>query len=942
MDLQKLAGFYVDHVTVAKQRFTEFLQDRKIPVKDNYLQALMPNLLDQLFKVTHKVLIAQYKLIEADASFDDFCDSLQQKEIRDYFYGRYPVMRRWMDSLTMNWVQQSCLLISRFTQDEARIKSEIFKQEGVLDIKAIRFNLGDAHRGGRSVARIDFGNGQTIIYKPRNLDIDIHFSQFVQWLNSNSELDLQTPTLLNCGAYGWVQFIEYRDCADQDEVDMYYRRLGAWLAVLYTLEGTDFHYENIIASGAHPVLIDLESFFHPEVPTAGSETNEVFDNSVLRTGILPNFIDLDAESMPDISGIADAEGKQGIVENLFMVRGKDGKISFERKKGNLIGAQNVPRLDNVKVLLDAQRIAQFQQGYKYIYQVLLDNKDAFRAMLDIFKTDEVRALFRNTVAYGHLLEESNHPSLMCDQKLIDQHFGLLTMVIPDYQAAARFVEFEIADLQQRDVPLFTTKADSRHLWYSDHGHIENFFDSSGFDRVLRKLAIMSEQDMNHQAWIIEKALVMKDGFETARVGAKERNTPAGDYSDPQSLQKRLLAEVINVADHIESQIHIDGEYASWVIIKAASLDNRKMELIPAFYDVYCGMPGEVLFLSQLHRVCGDEKYQVLAHKALNTLLFKVDGAKNIIRSLGLYIGWGGIISMLTHLAEIEKNNTYFEKIEYYFDEIDFKALIAADKSFALIKGSAGFALACAEYYLASGSARGLQLAKAAADHLISNKNTDYPGYSWLINSAVPLSGVAHGASGFAMAFAKLYEATNDAQYKVVCLKALEYERSLFVPEMQNWRDCRDFASKMANGRVVCSVAWAHGAPGIGLARLALIRAGISTPEIVQDLEIAIRTTFEKGFGDSHSLIYGSFGNLDLLLGCKRDAPPEMAQYAEQVAIRLLQEIDVNGWQLGERNFHPLGLMIGVTGIGYQCLRMAFPDQVPSLLGAESARQNVAS
>ena len=40
----------------------------------------------------------------------------------------------------------------------------------------------------------------------------------------------------------------------------FYRRQGALLALLYALEATDFHAENLIASGEFPVLIDLETF----------------------------------------------------------------------------------------------------------------------------------------------------------------------------------------------------------------------------------------------------------------------------------------------------------------------------------------------------------------------------------------------------------------------------------------------------------------------------------------------------------------------------------------------------------------------------------------------------------------------------------------------------------------------------------------------------------
>ena len=40
-------------------------------------------------------------------------------------------------------------------------------------------------------------------------------------------------------------------------------KAGPDLAMLNVMEATDFHYENLIAAGEHPVLIDLESALSP-------------------------------------------------------------------------------------------------------------------------------------------------------------------------------------------------------------------------------------------------------------------------------------------------------------------------------------------------------------------------------------------------------------------------------------------------------------------------------------------------------------------------------------------------------------------------------------------------------------------------------------------------------------------------------------------------------
>ena len=71
--------------------------------------------------------------------------------------------------------------------------------------------------------------------------------------------------------------------------------LGRLLCIVYVLGGTDFHYQNIIASGQSPVLIDLETILQPRVEPrhgpaiAQAAATKFFWDSVLRTNLLPEW-----------------------------------------------------------------------------------------------------------------------------------------------------------------------------------------------------------------------------------------------------------------------------------------------------------------------------------------------------------------------------------------------------------------------------------------------------------------------------------------------------------------------------------------------------------------------------------------------------------------------------------------------------------------------------
>ena len=132
------------------------------------------------------------------------------------------------------------------------------------------------------------------------------------------------------------------------------------------------------------------------------------------------------------------------------------------------------------------------------------------------------------------------------------------------------------------------------------------------------------------------------------------------------------------------------------------------------------------------------------------------------------------------------------------------------------------------------------------------------------------------------------------------------------------------------------VAWCHGATGIGLARLGVLDV-FDTPEIRAEVDIALRTTLREGFGQNHSLCHGDLGNLDVLLVAARMLnKPEYQQAIDRISAMLLASIDQQGWVTGvPLGVETPGLMVGLAGIGYGLLRLAAPEQVPSVLLGET-------
>jgi lantibiotic modifying enzyme len=149
--------------------------------------------------------------------------------------------------------------------------------------------LGDRHRGGRAVLLVRFSSGFETVYKPRPISVEKHFAEFLAWINKHSDLpSLKVLHVLDQTRYGWVEYVRHKYCDTRSQIERFYRRQGAYLAILYCLAAVDLHSENVIAAGEHPVLIDLESLFHHDGAWRQSSGSvEHMPGSVLDVGLLP-------------------------------------------------------------------------------------------------------------------------------------------------------------------------------------------------------------------------------------------------------------------------------------------------------------------------------------------------------------------------------------------------------------------------------------------------------------------------------------------------------------------------------------------------------------------------------------------------------------------------------------------------------------------------------
>lgn len=224
-----------------------------------------------------------------------------------------PVLLRLIASMTQQWLATSREFVVRIDADVRAIRRDILRTGADSPVVRVVAGLSDPHRGGQQVLRVEFEDGQRVMYKPKDLGVDVAWHGMVERLNTEAPIALRSVRALACAGYGWTEFIDHTGCVDAQGLRRYFRRAGAWLALFHCFVATDIHHENLIAAGDHPVPIDLETILqaateagnnHPTDASALDAAKQILANSVLAIGLLPAYRRTPDDNVHTVGGVA--------------------------------------------------------------------------------------------------------------------------------------------------------------------------------------------------------------------------------------------------------------------------------------------------------------------------------------------------------------------------------------------------------------------------------------------------------------------------------------------------------------------------------------------------------------------------------------------------------------------------------------------------------------
>ncbi len=856
------------------------------------------------------------------------------------FFETYSVLARLVVETIETWIEVTGEFLGHLTTDLEAIRGTFAAP--IHRVERLRAGLSDPHQGGRTVFRVEFDTGLQLIYKPHSLAIEQAYQDLVGWVNVHSgQLPLMRLRILTRPTHGWVSVVAHQPCETELEVTHHFTRTGMLMALLYVLSGCDFHYENLIACGEHPVPVDLEMLLSsPLAPALGAASGvsapdlnpSPLQASVLGSGLLPM-------GHPRLTGGFDISTLGSAATPLTLSKWVWRHVNTDRMAMQEVSV-TIDWASRPHVVCLGETIQHAHDhlpailsGFERMYHFPSAQAPRLLASdspLSAFRALTTRFVFRPTRVYARVLNTSLEPALMregVDRSIHLDHLSRAYMISDlGVQRFWPLLRDEIEALTHTDIPLFGLSTTCRHLTTEAGATVADCFLQSGEAHVRERLGKLSETDLQRQLADIRLSLYTKR-FRPPSLAA--HHTPIGQASSltrpaTSLMAPGLLAEAERIAEQLMQTAHGNGHSAHWVALQVDAA-SEGYYLGSVGNSLYEGNAGIALFFAALWQHTRRVEYRVFAYAALHDLrqwLRQGYTAGLVNMGLGGAAGLGSLVYGLTRMSPWLDDAALLTDAQAVatlmtVDQID------QDQQFDVVSGTAGAILGLLALYGITSDTMVLERAVACGRHLVAHQmDSERGGRAWATLDDKLLTGFSHGAAGIVYALLKLYDATGDATYLRAAQDGIEYERSVFAPEVDNWPDLRHETGFMTS--------WCHGAPGVGLARMGG-RSILNNAAIEQDISRGLETTFAavnqtaaEGYGH---LCCGHLGRAEILYrGGELLGNPVWQQAGLDLVSAMVQAAQRQGGYSFlpglPPDATPPGFFRGLAGVGYTCLRFA--------------------
>ena len=868
--------------------------------------------------------------------YHDFLRALDGDALVTWLW-RYPMLARLLATCCRQWIASSVDLLRRLDRDAGAIRSTFGIRERTLRIASVTPGLSDPHRGGQTVCLLRFESGATLVYKPRPLALDRLFRELLTEIDRTCGQSVTKPLkVIDREHYGWVEFVEATPCTDRAAAERFYRRAGMLTCLVYALGGSDVHAGNVIACGEHPVPIDLECIVgaplaapgrrkHAEPSIGGSPAGSVFQTGMpptTRRGIGGVFRFVGSLADPDPHGMLDHPTAHTNTD--WMVwRGGGGPGPAE---------QNLPVMDEDRQPASGY-VEQILEGFSSMYRALSRDRSRLRATrtLHRLEREEFRVLIRDTRSYVALLESALVPQHLTSGP--DWSIALDIITAPSLAATERPPCWttriaERIELERLDIPWFAGNVVPRTFHTSAGVKLEQKLSHAGRSPRTR-LALLNPRDLQEQLNLLRLSFSIAD----VKRRHRDRRVRAARQRDTEPLPSRhLLVEVQAIVDLLERLAVDDGGEITWLGFGGPSADAPILE--PVGTSLFSGTSGIALFLAAAAAVTSCGKARGLAARVFGPLCRRLGDRPQRLAlaseiGIGGATGLGGIVYALARAGSLVGNSSHLTAARAAAGAIT-RATIAEDQTLDVMSGAAGALLGLLALHDATDDSAALRRAVWCGEHLLERRLVD-PATglrAWRASHGHLATGFAHGSSGIAFALRRLAGLTGRDEFLHAATEAREQEdRRRARRDGMQAKNLPPVPGPSPDRRR----SWCRGSVGIGLARLGSLDD--TDPRARSEIETALESIRHIESSEPDGLCCGRMGHADFLLSAGlRLGRQNLRRDAAIVGRRTLtRALEAGRFATGtDEGFRP-GLFQGVSGIGYELLRLHAPETVPSVL-----------
>jgi len=866
-------------------RIEVFASNKLFPLLDeNALASMAPWIYKTLYTIFFRTLTYDYnksKVSAPELTAEAYEQLFNDPGEVEAFFRRYPALADIVINHKNKIVSLVREILIAYHRDVNIIQQTMHLQNRI--ITQIIPGLGDSHQG-KTVTVLQLAD-EKIVYKPSAGQVNTFYARVAEKFSAASGIEIYTPKVILRDNWHWCEFIQPAPCASQQEVAAFYEALGAQLMLIYALNGHDVHYENLIAMGKHPVIIDPECLFSAAPLDLADDP---LADSVMSTSILPSLHTNHAGRY--ISAIS-AIDNEHCAYKYIIEKNARGLAEVKQQNTAFKTLNNSPELDGQRVnaaLFTEQILSGFRKAWEYIKA---EQATIFALLADYPYGIKVRKLYQSTEIYNRLLALSYHPRFVQDKA--SRAVCLLTVLEMDTGFAVARQSYKA--LLQGDIPAHTATI-----------RCPDKKENPLADNLVQRFASLTDESFRFQSNLIRLAVSsLAENREVKKPLLPVNYNTANGLSSAEKLFKDIL------------NTKFRGKYFNYRHDIRVFCEMKN--------SLYAGTAG-LAFIALCLYIATQNKYYIETAISLTDGTFASDDPE-----FGAFVGDASYTFILELLYMLTGDRSYLNRA-INIAHNNLHSATPGDVLHEFLKGHAG-CMVIALNLLRHDKYNPLLLSviHAHLNAIIDGcKQVDEEKITW--DSG--LSGFSHGNAGIIYALGLYLEQCGIEDRDIISeiiRKAVNYENACKTET--GWKDLRAVGEEKED-----SLFWCHGAPGIALSRN---KIKTLLPCAEEDLALALGL-IDRQANDPHSfsLCHGTLGNLlikDMITGGESRAA------LSQMTDALLGSLDSETGRedIALRNTD-ISLMTGICGVLYAWLYLHYPVPFILTLDTRPVKTDVAS